>query len=159
MNRRVSEVIEPTLGDMGYELVRIHLSGGQRPTLQIMAERRDQADMTVDDCAAISKACSALLDVADPIAGASTLEVSSPGIDRPLTRPKDYERFIGFDARIEMAEPVDGRRRFTGRLVGIEDGRIALAVGDRSVTLPFDQVARAKLILTDALIAATTRQA
>src|SRR5712675_2493030 len=103
---------------MGYRLVRVAVLGAGRATLQIMAERRDDASMTVDDCADISRSVSALLDVADPIAGAYTLEVSSPGIDRPLVRPEDYERFTGFEARIELARPVDGRKRFRGRLLG-----------------------------------------
>src|SRR4051812_41161005 len=105
---------------MGYRLVRVAVLGAGRTTLQIMAERRDDAPMTVDDCAAISRAVSALLDVADPIASAYTLEVSSPGIDRPLVRPEDYDRFAGFEARIELSQPVSGRKRLRGRL-GAQD--------------------------------------
>src|SRR5271156_4437025 len=98
---------------MGYCLVRVALTGAQRPTLQVMAERGDEVAMTVDDCADISRSISALLDVADPIASAYTLEVSSPGIDRPLVRPEDYQRFAGHLARIETRVPVAGRRRFS----------------------------------------------
>ena len=109
----IARIIEPSLEAMGYRLVRLMQTGGlQRPTLQIMAERRDDAPMTVEDCAEISRAVSALLDVADPIASAYMLEVSSPGIDRPLVRPEDYDRFAGFEARIELVEPLDGRKRF-----------------------------------------------
>src|SRR5437773_11488495 len=103
---------------MGYRLVRVALIGAQRPTLQVMAERRDEAAMTVEDCADISRSISALIDVEDPIAGAYLLEVSSPGIDRPLVRPEDYDRFAGFEARIELGEPVDGRKRYRVRLPG-----------------------------------------
>src|SRR5690554_5392970 len=111
VGERVGALIEPSLEEMGYELVRVQLTGGPRPGLQIMAERADRAQMSVEDCAAISRAISAILDVEDPIAGAYTLEVSSPGIDRPLTRPEDFDRFQGFEARIECREAVEGRRR------------------------------------------------
>ena len=119
----IARIIEPSLDAMGYRLVRLMQTGGlRRPTLQVMAERRDDAPMTVEDCAEISRAVSALLDVADPIAGAYMLEVSSPGIDRPLVRPEDYDRFAGFEARIDLASPLDGRKRFRGRVLG-RDGR------------------------------------
>ncbi len=114
----IARIIEPSLEAMGYRLVRVALTGSQRPTLQVMAERGDEAAMSVEDCAEISRSISALLDVADPIAGTYTLEVSSPGIDRPLVRPEDYDRFAGFAARIELHEPLDGRKRFHGRLLG-----------------------------------------
>jgi ribosome maturation factor RimP len=148
-------LIEPTLTGMGYEMVRIAISGRDRPTLQVMAERKDGVAMTVDDCETISRALSAKLDVEDPIASAYTLEVSSPGIDRPLVRLKDYQRFAGHVARLETREPRDGRRRFTGRIVGAEEGRVRIAVEDGEVEIPFDDIARAKLVLTDELIAAT----
>src|SRR5205823_15005961 len=107
-----ARIIEPSLAVMGYQAVRLAFVGARGATLQIMAERVDGAAMTVEDCAEISRAVSALLDVADPIASAYTLEVSSPGIDRPLVRPEDYERFTGFEARIELTRPLDGRKRF-----------------------------------------------
>src|SRR6516165_6406859 len=100
---------------MGYRLVRVLMTGGRRATLQVMAERFDDVPITHDDCALISQSVSALLDAADPIAGAYTLEVSSPGIDRPLVRAEDYDRFSGFNAKIELIMPLDGRRRFRGR--------------------------------------------
>jgi ribosome maturation factor RimP len=151
---RVAALITGPLEGLGYELVRVQLSGGDRPVLQIMAERADGAGMTVDDCADISRSVSALLDAEDPIAGAYTLEVSSPGIDRPLTRPRDFERFAGFDARIETHESIAGRRRFKGRLLGLEAGVVSLAVDEDTVRLPIEAIAKARLVLTDELIAA-----
>jgi ribosome maturation factor RimP len=151
---QIARIIEPSLDAMGYRLVRLMQTGGlHRPTLQIMAERRDEAPMTVEDCAQISRSVSALLDVADPIAGAYLLEVSSPGIDRPLVRPEDYDRFAGFEARIDLAEPLDGRKRFRGRLLGREGGDVRLAVEAAEVRLPLAAITRAKLVLTDELLA------
>jgi ribosome maturation factor RimP len=151
--KEIARIVEPSLEAMGYLLVRVTLSGRHRPTLQLMAERRDAAPMTVDDCAEISRSVSALLDVADPIAGAYTLEVSSPGIDRPLMRAEDYERFAGFEAQVELAQPQDGRKRFRGRLLGQAGGVVRLAVAGGEVRLPLAAIARAKLVLTDELLA------
>ncbi|MCW2245148.1 ribosome maturation factor RimP [Azospirillum fermentarium] len=120
-----------------------------------MAERADGAAMTVDDCADISHAVSALLDVEDPISGPYTLEVSSPGIDRPLTRLKDFERFAGFEAKLESRIAVDGRKRFKGLLRGVEEGEILLDTEQGPARVPFDNVLRAKLVLTDELIRAS----
>src|SRR5215217_4869524 len=129
---------------MGYRLVRLMQTGGQhRPTLQVMAERRDDAAMTVEDCAQISRSVSALLDVADPIAGAYMLEVSSPGIDRPLVRPEDYDRFAGLEARIDLARPIDGRKRFRGRVLGRDGDHVRLAADNGEVRLPLDAIAKA----------------
>jgi ribosome maturation factor RimP len=155
----IARIIEPSLEAMGYRVVRIAFIGARGATLQIMAERTDAAAMTVEDCAEISRAASALLDVADPIASAYTLEVSSPGIDRPLVRPEDYERFAGFEARIELARPLDGRKRFRGRLLGRSDAGARILAETGEVTLPFDAIARAKLVLTDELVAAAQRAA
>jgi len=149
----IARIIEPSLEAMGYRLVRVALTGTQRPTLQVMAERGDEAAMTVEDCALISRSVSALLDVADPIAEAYTLEVSSPGIDRPLVRPEDYDRFAGFAARIELAAPQDGRKRFRGRLLGRAGDHVRLAGDAGEVRLPLAAIIRAKLELTDDLIA------
>ena len=149
----IVRIIEPALEAMGYRLVRVALTGARRATLQVMAERRDEAAMTVDDCAQISRSISALLDVADPIAGAYTLEVSSPGIDRPLVRPEDYDRFAGFAARIELAAPQDGRKRFRGRLLGRVEDHVRLADEAGEVRLPLAAIIRAKLELTDDLLA------
>jgi ribosome maturation factor RimP len=156
---KIEGLIGPSLEAMGYSIVRVAFSGGRtRPTLQIMAERTDNAGMTVEDCEAISHSVSALLDVADPIETAYQLEISSPGIDRPLTRRADYDRFAGFEAKIEMQRPVDGRRRFQGKLLGLEGDNTKLLMGADTVLLPIDAIARAKLVLTDELIAATTPQ-
>jgi len=152
----IAQLVEPTLQGMGYELVRVQFGGGnRRPTLQIMAERADRGAMTVDDCADISRALSAILDVEDPLSGSYLLEVSSPGIDRPLVRASDYERFAGFEARLETRMPIEGRRRFRGRLAGLEDGRVKIIEETGEVRLPLDEINKAKLVLTDELIAAT----
>ena len=147
-------MIEPSLIAMGYRLVRVVMTSGRRTTLQVMAERLDDLPITHDDCAEISRSVSALLDVADPIAGAYTLEISSPGIDRPLVRAEDFDRFRGFEAKIELVMPLDGRRRFRGRLIGTAEGVLYLFTEAGETRLPIDAVARAKLILTDDLIAA-----
>jgi len=154
---KISEMITPSLEAMGYEVVRVLVSGNRSPTLQIMVERRDDVSMTVDDCAEVSRTVSALLDVEDPIPTAYRLEVSSPGIDRPLTKKTDFDRFAGFEARLETAQPIEGRRRFQGRLVGLdgEDVRIALADGERRIA--YDAIKKAKLVLTDELLAAARR--
>jgi len=147
---RVEQIIAPTLEDMGYELVRVQLSGGrQHSRLQIMAERADQQGMTVDDCADISRAVSALLDVEDPISGSYDLEVSSPGIDRPLTRPQDFTRFAGELAKVELRDTVDGQRRFRGLLKGVEDGAAVLETEKGVVHLPIADIEKAKLALPD----------
>ncbi len=149
----VEDIVRPSVEDMGFEIVRVLLmSGGQRQKLQIMAERPD-GSLTIDDCAEVSRLVSALLEVEDPISGAYDLEVSSPGIDRPLTRLKDFERYSGFEARVELRIGLDGQRRFRGRLQGLADDEILLRDGEgRDWRLPFAQLARAKLVLTDDLL-------
>ena len=124
----IEAMIAPTLEAMGYVLVRVRFAGGGRPTLQVMAERVDGAGMTVEDCAEVSRTLSALLDVEAPLPGAYLLEVSSPGIDRPLIRPADYQRFAGRQAAIETQRPIDGRKRFRGRLDGLAHGGVRLAL-------------------------------
>ena len=141
---------------MGYELVRVAVLGRERPTVQIMADKAGGALIAVADCEAISHAMGALLDVEDPLPGAWTLEVSSAGIDRPLTRPKDWARFAGHVARAESEVPIDGRKRFSGTILGANETEARLRLDDgREVTLPFAALRRARLVLTDALIAAT----
>ena len=155
---RISALVAPSLDAMGYELVRVLLQGRQNLTLQVMAERRDRQPMTVDDCAEISRSISAILDVEDPITGAYTLEVSSPGIDRPLTRPQDFERFAGFDAKVETVQPVEGRKRFRGQVMGLnEEGQVRLVVETGEIAIPPANIKAAKLVLTDALIDAATK--
>jgi ribosome maturation factor RimP len=156
----IARLVEPVLQAMGYELVRVHYgSGSGRPTLQIMAERLDRRPMGVDDCAEISRSLSALLDVEDPLEEAYLLEVSSPGIDRPLIRPADYQRFAGFEARLELSQPVEGRRRFRGRIGELLDGQLRIIEEAGEYRLPLEQINKAKLVLTDDLIAATSAEA
>lgn len=154
LTERIEQLIAPTIESMGYEVVRVQLIGDHDPRLQIMAERQDGRAMHVDDCADLSRAISALLDVEDPIVGAYTLEVSSPGIDRPLTRVKDFERFAGFEAKVETQRPVGGRKRFRGKLIGIDGGQVRMRVDGVDVDVPYDDIAKARLVLTDELLAA-----
>ena len=151
----VEALIAPSLEAMGYDIVRVQLSGGERLRLQIMAERQADGGMNVDNCAEVSRAVAAILDVEDPIDRAYTLEVSSPGIDRPLTRLADFDRFAGFDGKVEMASPIDGQRRFSGRLCGTRGAELVLDCDGAEVALPFADMVKAKLLLTDALIAAS----
>jgi ribosome maturation factor RimP len=151
----IEAMLAPTLEAMGYRVVRVLLSGGrQDQRLQIMAEPSNGSAMDVDGCAEVSRASEAILDVEDPIPGQYTLEVSSPGIDRPLTRLEDFERWAGFDAKLELTAPHDGRRRFKGRLLGVEGDEIRLEVDGQELGIPFAEVDKAKLMLTDELIAA-----
>lgn len=162
---KIEQLIEPTLSAMGYLLVRVRLQGGQRPVLQIMAERDSggaahDGGFTIEDCTEISRAVSAILDVEDPIKEAYNLEVSSPGLDRPLVKPVDFERFKGFVARIELGAPHQGRKRFRGRLLGLE-GAAGVMLEDEEAgkdgqvqrwVLPHADIASAKLVLTDELL-------
>lgn len=156
--QRISDLIEPTVNDMGYDLVRVQISGDARMQVQIMAERSNGTGMGIDDCATLSRAVSALLDVEDPIRGAFTLEVSSPGIDRPLVKLADYERFEGLEARIETSLPVEGRRRFKGLLGGVSDDKITITTENGDVAIHYNDISRAKLILTDALLNAAAEK-
>lgn len=151
---RIEAIIAPTLNHMGYEVVRIQWRDGQkRRTLQIMADRTDGTEINVDDCAEISHTVSALLDVDDPITGAYDLEVSSPGIDRPLVKQKDFAEYQGYEIKAELQRPVNGRRRFRGILEGIsEEGIIELSVDGEIHALPWRDVQSAKLVLNDALM-------
>lgn len=152
IDRRLAEIVKPTIEGMGFELVRIRLMGGKRAVLQIMAER-PEGGIEVDDCAEISRSVSAVLDVEDPISGEYVLEVSSPGIDRPLTRLKDFERYADYEVKLETTELIDGRRRFSGVLHGVEDGEVLIDIPEGTIGLNFDLIADAKLVLTDELIA------
>lgn len=151
---RIEEIIEPTVNGLGFDIVRVQLSGAHNPRLQVMAEPSDGRDMNVDDCAAISRAVSALLDVEDPIPDAYTLEVSSPGLDRPLVKLTHFERFAGYEARIEASTAIDGQKRFRGRLGGVVDGNVLLTVDGEEKVIPFADIHRAKLIVTDEMLAA-----
>ena len=158
LEARIADSVAPTLTDMGYELVRVSVLGRDTPTVQIMADRADGSLIGVEDCEAISHAVGAVLDVDDPIPGAWNLEVSSAGIDRPLTREKDWNRFAGHLARAETLMPIDGRKRFAGTAMGAENGVARLRVEDGTeVSLPLAEIRKARLVLTDALIAATAQ--
>ena len=149
---QLERLIVPTLEALGYELVRMLVSGRHAPTLQVMAERKDGRPMDVEDCTAISRALSSLLDVEDPIPGTYTLEVSSPGFDRPLVKAADYDRFKGRSAKIETRRSQNGRRRFQGRLAGAGEGQVRLDTPEGPVTIALDDIVRAKLIIDDAFL-------
>ncbi len=153
---QVRDLVEPTAEAMGYRVVRIRLIGGSPQTLQIMAERFD-GTMTVDDCAELSHAVSALLDIEDPISGEYMLEMSSPGIDRPLVREDDFDRFAGYEAKVEMADLLDGRKRFRGLLKGTQSGDVLIDMEGTLARLPFDQISEAKLVMTDELMEAALK--
>ncbi len=161
IDRRLADIVGPVIEGLGFELVRIRLMGGKTRILQIMADRPD-GGIVVEDCATISTAVSAVLDVEDPVEDNYILEVSSPGIDRPLTRLKDFEVWKGWEARIETTELIDGRRRFKGALAGVEGEEILILIEEAgeevTIGLRFDWLSDAKLILTDDLIAEMLRQ-
>ncbi len=160
---RVAAVAEPVLLGIGYRLVRVRVSGLDGCTVQIMAERPDGA-MAVEDCESVSRALSPVLDVADPIDRAYRLEVSSPGMDRPLVRRSDFERFSGHEVKIELSAPLAGRRRFRGLLSGMEGNAVRIRHGDagageaHEVVLPIEDMSEARLVLTEALIAESLRR-
>ncbi|WP_424178108.1 ribosome maturation factor RimP [Yoonia sp. TsM2_T14_4] len=151
IDRRIAEIITPVIEDMGFEVVRVRLMTGKESTLQIMVQRPD-GTIEVDQCAQISTAISAVLDVEDPIVDVYTLEVSSPGIDRPLTRLKDFDQWKGFEAKIETEELIDGRRRFKGELAGIDGDEVLIDIDEGTIGLKFAWLSDAKLVLTDDLI-------
>ncbi|WP_127112988.1 ribosome maturation factor RimP [Shimia sediminis] len=161
IDRKLADIIIPVIEDMGFELVRLRLMGGNTHTLQIMAER-PEGGIEVDECAEISNAVSAILDVEDPLVDSYVLEVGSPGIDRPLTRLKDFVTFEGYDAKLETSELIDGRKRFKGVLAGVEGEEVLINIEDQGETvtvgLQFDWLADAKLTLTDELIKEMLRQ-
>jgi ribosome maturation factor RimP len=156
LEAKLAAIIEPRLQAMGLELVRVAILGRERPTVQVMADRQDGSQISIDDCQQISQDVSAAIDVDDPIPGAWTLEVSSAGIDRPLTRVKDWNRFAGHLARVETYVPQDGRKRFSGVVLGADDTAARIRLDDGSeVVIRHPDIRRAKLVLTDALIEAT----
>lgn len=157
IDRRMAEIITPVIEDLGFELVRVRLMSGKQTTLQIMADR-PAGGIEVDELALISQAVGATLDVEDPIVEEYSLEVSSPGIDRPLTRLKDFDMFEGYEAKIETEELIGGRRRFKGELAGVEGDEVLINVEEGTVGLKFDWLSDAKLVLTDELIKEMLRQ-
>ncbi|MGH1422404.1 MAG: ribosome maturation factor RimP [Hyphomonas sp.] len=153
--RRILELIAPVAEDLGMEIVRLRVMGGRKPQLQIMAERLGGAPTNVEDCARLSRGIGPVMEVADPITEAYTLEVSTPGIDRPLTRPGDFGRWIGHFAKIELIQPLDGRRRFTGKILSEDDDGAHLELDDETeLVAHVDEMSRASLVLTDELIEA-----
>jgi ribosome maturation factor RimP len=159
----IASLVEPVLADLGFRLVRVQISGKEDQTLQIMAERSD-GTMSVGDCETVSRQLSPVLDAYDPLPGAYRLEVSSPGIDRPLVRPSDFEDWSGFEAKLELSQPVNGRKRFRGILDGFENGEVRIEceldkVGVQVLGIPMAMIGEAKLMLTDDLIRETLRRA
>ncbi len=150
---RITEMITPLAADLGFDIIRVTYGGGRRPVLQIMAERED-GSMSVGDCEKLSREISALMDVEDPLSGEYTLEVSSPGVDRPLTRRKDFDRWVGFDAKVEMRDLVGDRRRFKGKLAAFDGDTITIETDEGVADLAFDDILKAKLLLTDELLEA-----
>lgn len=149
----IYDMVAPAIEEMGFDVVRIMTIGQQRPTVQIMIERKDGENLVVDDCAAVSRVVSAILDEKDPIEGEYSLEVSSPGLDRPLTKPEHFARFVGYEAKIETDEAVDGRKRFKGTIKALDAGDVIRFVMDeKEHDIPFSAVAKAKLVLTDELL-------
>jgi len=156
LEAKIAELVEPAIEDLGYRLVRVQVSGREGKAVQIMAERPD-GTITIDDCETISRQLSPLFDVNDVVAGSYRLEISSPGIDRPLVRPSDFESWAGNEVKIELKEPVDGRKRYRGTLEGYEDGEVRIdveldQVGRTTLGFPVGLIANAKLVLTDTLI-------
>ncbi|MCC5970169.1 MAG: ribosome maturation factor RimP [Pararhodobacter sp.] len=156
IDRRLAGIVQPVIEGMGFELVRLRLMSGKTRILQIMADR-PEGGIEVDDCGEISTVVSAALDVEDPLEDAYLLEVSSPGIDRPLTRLKDFEMWSGYEAKLETTELIDGRRRFKGMLAGVEGNEVLIEIEEGTIGLQFDWLSDAKLVLTDDLIAETLR--
>ena len=156
----VYDLLEPVIEKMGFEVVRIMTIGVQRPTLQIMIDRKDGKNLVVDDCAAVSRAVSQILDEKDPIDGEYSLDVSSPGLDRPLTKLEHFRRFAGYEAKIETGEVVDGRKRFKGKVAGVDKNNVINFVMDdgKEYKIPFEVVNKAKLVLTDELLGDSTTE-
>ena len=159
---QIADLVDPVIADLGFRLVRVRIMGCEDQTVQIMAERAD-GTISIDDCESISRQLSPLLDAADVMPGAYNLEISSPGIDRPLVRPSDFEDWAGHQAKIELTELLDGRRRFSGTLEGFEDGEVRLEVdldqiGVQVIGLPVDLIGEARLVLTDELVRDSLRR-
>ncbi len=149
----VEDIVTPTIENLGFEVVRIMTIGNKNPTLQIMIERKDRKNLVVEDCATVSRALSELLDEKDPIDGEYSLEVSSPGLDRPLTKPEHFSRFTGYETKVETSTEVDGRKRFKGKVLSIDDkNNVLFEMDGVDYTIPFEQISKAKLVLTDELL-------
>lgn len=153
VRHHLSNMLEPIIEELGYECVRIMTIGQVNPTLQIMIDKTDGTEINVEDCAKVSRALSAILDENDPIKDKYNLEVSSPGLDRPLTKLEHFIRFAGNEVKIETDETIEGRKRFKGLLTGVKETKIILNMDDKVFEIPFDAVSKAKIILTDELLA------
>ena len=151
MDKKLAELLNPILEDLGFEMVRVRLSNGNPSTLQIMADRLD-GQIGVDELAEINTSVGTILDVEDPIPENYTLEISSPGIDRPLTRKKDFDSFQGFEAKVETTELIDGRRRFRGVLAGVDNDEVLINLEEGTIGLKFTWLSDARLVLSDDLI-------
>lgn len=154
MNKHpLNDLLEPVVEKMGYELVRVLTVGAKNPTLQVMIDRKDGKDITVDDCAKVSRVLSDLLDEKDPIESQYSLEVSSPGIDRPLTKPEHFARFAGYEAKVETSVEIEKRKRFKGRIMSIDNAQnISFDMDGVVYTISFADVAKAKILITDELL-------
>lgn len=149
----LEDLLNPVVEKLGYELVRVMTIGAKNPTLQVMIDRLDGKDITVDDCATVSRALSDVLDEKDPIENQYSLEVSSPGIDRPLTKLQHFVRFVGYEAKIETIQPVENRKRFKGKILVVDDSQnISFDMDGVQYLIAFDNVAKAKILLTDELL-------
>jgi ribosome maturation factor RimP len=155
----IENLIEPSIAAMGFELVRVQFMGGGGKTLQVMVERQDRQLINVDHCAEVSRMVSTLLEVENPVSSAYVLEVSSPGIDRPLVRIGDYSRFLGFEARIETDSQINGQRQHCGRIEGVDGELVQLDCGGNKADIPFQAILKASLVMTDELIEAAQREA
>ena len=149
----LEDLLNPVVEKLGYKLVRVMTIGAKNPTLQVMIDRLDGNDITVDDCATVSRALSDVLDEKDPIENQYSLEVSSPGIDRPLTKLQHFVRFVGYEAKIETIQPVENRKRFKGKILAVDDSQnISFDMDGVQYLIAFDNVAKAKILLTDELL-------
>jgi len=155
LSRRIEELIEPTVEGLGFALVRIELSGKDSLCLQVMAEPVDGRGMTVEDCARISRAVSAVLDVEDPIRDPYTLEVSSPGLDRPLIKLRDFEKYAGYEIKLELTRALDGQRRYRGQLLGVDGDHVRMRTQGEERLLPYADILKSKLVITDELLKAS----
>ena len=156
---KLYELVAPIVKDHDLSIVMLKIGGNEKngTTLQIMVEHADTGKVTLDECAAVSREVSALLDVEDPIEEAFRLEVSSPGIDRPLVKIEDYENYKGLEAKIEIEPPLEGRKRFRGRLLGVEENNVCVKVDNAEAVIPFTAIQRAKLVMTDELLKFTRK--
>ncbi|MEA1938512.1 MAG: ribosome maturation factor RimP [Pseudomonadota bacterium] len=157
MDRRITAIATPVIERLGYALVRVQVTVDRNPTVQIMAERIDGTDINIDECARISREISAVIDIEDPLPYSWQLEVSSPGLDRPLTRPADYVRFAGRVAKMETTREIDGQHRFKGVLNGTEEDTVLLSIDEKKVRIPLETIKRAKLVITDDIFKAVAK--